>query len=311
MLAEMVCRNISAAGREAASGGRLERQKPLFFGASSQTRSLFGKLSKWGRFRQQSLLISGILGIHFSEQRIRRLEAVLFDARFCILLLVISLPSSAWAASDIVGTLTDPSGAAVPGATVIVSHRGTAAERRTESNSLGDFVVDVLPPGLYQITILKPGFHKTVSSDITLRVDQTLRFDAVLQLGEISFQTEVSGAPIPLETDSSTLGQVMDRQRVKDLPLNQRQFLSLTLLVPGASTPAYGSFNLTLGGAIHVNGAREFSNTFLLDGVDNNDPRITNTLCPLSSRRSKSSRYSRGILRRNLGGRREPKSTWC
>ena len=100
--------------------------------------------------------------------------------RAFILGLVLVLPSPAWAAASIVGTLTDPSGATIPGATVIVSHRGTAAERQVESNSLGDFALEMLPPGQYQITILKPGFRKTVSSDITLNVDQTLRFDAVL-----------------------------------------------------------------------------------------------------------------------------------
>src|SRR5262249_12375547 len=112
--------------------------------------------------------------------------------RIYILCLFMSLPSFSWAASSIVGTLTDPSGAAVAGATVIVCDPATGSERRVGSNFQGEFVVAVLPPGRYQITILKPGFRKTVSSDIELNVEQTLRVDEVLQLGEVTTQVEVN-----------------------------------------------------------------------------------------------------------------------
>ena len=210
------------------------------------------------------------------------LNPLMFSRCTCILAAFLPLSSFCWATGTILGTLTDPSGAAVPSATVIVSQRGTGVERRIESNARGDFTVSLLPPGQYQMVILKPGFSKTVYSDLTLNVDQTLRVDAVLQLGEMTTEMEVNSTSVLLDTDSSGLGQVMDQQRVKDLPLNQRQFLALTLLVPGATTPAYGSFNLAQGGAIHLNGAREQFNTFLVDGVDNNEPRINQYTVPPS-----------------------------
>jgi hypothetical protein len=206
----------------------------------------------------------------------------MFCRSTCTFVLFTCLSSFCWATGNIVGTLTDPSGAAVQGATVIVSNRATKTVRRVESNAVGDFTVSVLPPGQYQVSILKPGFRKMVYSNLSLDVDQTLRVDAVLQLGEMTTQVEVNSTPSLLETDSSSLGQVMDQQRVKDLPLNQRQFLALTLLVPGAGTPAYGSFNLGQGGAIHVDGSREQTNAFLLDGVDNNKPRISQYTVPPS-----------------------------
>jgi hypothetical protein len=142
-----------------------------------------------------------------------------------------------------------------------------------------------------------------------LNIDQTLRIDAVLQLGETTTQMEVNSTPFLLETDSSSLGQVMDQQRVKDLPLNQRQFLALTLLVPGASTPAYGSFNLSQGGAIHVNGPvgspiRFCSTAWIITNLES-----ANTPYPHLSRRSRSSRCSLVIPRQNLGVRQGPKST--
>jgi len=79
-------------------------------------------------------------------------------------------------------------------------------ERRAESNARGDFTVSALPPGQYQLSILKPGFRKTVYSNLTLDVEQTLRIDAALELGEITTQIEVGGGPFLSETDSSGLG---------------------------------------------------------------------------------------------------------
>ncbi|MEK7408913.1 MAG: TonB-dependent receptor plug domain-containing protein [Acidobacteriota bacterium] len=111
-------------------------------------------------------------------------------------------------------------------------------------------------------------------SNVRLEVDQTARVDFTLQVGGFSEEVEVTDTVPLVQTDTSTLGQVIDRRQVRELPLNERNFLSFVLLVPGGQLPAEGSRNSTQGGAISVNGAREQSNNFLLDGVDNNDPYI-------------------------------------
>jgi len=171
----------------------------------------------------------------------------------------------------IVGTVSDPSEAVIPKAQVTVRNQGTNATRVVLTNDAGDFSVPLLPPGVYEVTAEKASFRLSVHSDINLNVDQTVRADFVLQIGQPSEQVVVSETVPLVQTDTSTLGQVIERKQVSELPLNERNFLTFALLVPGGQMPVQGSQNSTQGGAISVNGAREQSNDFLLDGVDNND----------------------------------------
>jgi len=174
----------------------------------------------------------------------------------------------------ITGTVTDPSGAEVPKARVMVTNQETNAVREVRTNDDGDYTVPLLPPGHYRVAVEKSGFRRSVQSDVTLDVDQLARVDVELQLGAVTEEVKVSGTPPLVQTDTSTLGQVINGRQVRELPLNERNFLAFALLVPGSHSPAEGSENSTQGGAISVNGAREESNSFLLDGVDNNDPYI-------------------------------------
>jgi hypothetical protein len=171
----------------------------------------------------------------------------------------------------IVGTIADPSGAVVPNAQVTVRNQETNATREVETNEDGDYNVPLLPPGLYQINAQKSGFRRSVYKDVKLDVDQTVRADFMLQVGGLNEEIVVSDTVPLVQTDTSTLGQVIGSRQVHELPLNERNFLSFALLVPGGQLPAEGSQNSTQGGAISVNGAREQSNNFLLEGVDNND----------------------------------------
>jgi hypothetical protein len=139
------------------------------------------------------------------------------------------------------------------------------------TNDDGDFSVPLLPPGVYEVSAEKAGFRRSVYGNVNLNVDQTVRVDFVLQIGQPSEQVVVTESVPLVQTDTSTLGQVIDRKQVGELPLNERNFLTFALLVPGGQLPVQGSMNSTQGGAINVNGAREQSNDFLLDGVDNND----------------------------------------
>jgi hypothetical protein len=135
---------------------------------------------------------------------------------------------------------------------------------------------------VYEVSAEKAGFRRSVYSNVSLNVDQTVRVDFVLQIGQPSEQVVVAETVPLVQTDTSTLGQVIERKQVSDLPLNERNFLAFALLVPGGQLPVQGSQNSTQGGAISVNGAREQSNDFLLDGVDNNDLYI-NQYCVLPS----------------------------
>ena len=174
----------------------------------------------------------------------------------------------------ITGTVTDPSGASVPKAAITVRNLGTNATRETRTNDDGDYTVALLPVGTYRVSVEKTGFRRSFYNDVILDVEQTVRVDFALQIGQITNELEVKDTPPLVQTDTSTLGQVLNGRQVHELPLNERNFLSFALLVPGSHTPTEGSQNSTQGGALTVDGAREQSNNFLLDGVDNNDPYI-------------------------------------
>src|SRR5579864_5728356 len=174
----------------------------------------------------------------------------------------------------ITGTVTDPTGAVVRKARITVVNEATNAQRDAETNGDGDYTVALLPAGRYRVTAENAGFRRSLFSDVAVDVDQTVRIDFVLEVGVATEEVRVKDTPPAIQTDTSTLGQVLNNRLVQELPLNQRNFLDFALLVPGSQLPAEGSQNSTQGGALSVNGAREQSNNFLLDGVDNNDPYI-------------------------------------
>jgi len=192
-------------------------------------------------------------------------------------LLVIILPVFVFASGPtgtITGTVTDPTGAVIRKARIAVINEATNALRDAVTNDDGDYTVALLPPGRYRVTAESAGFRKSVFSDVTVEVDQTARVDFALKVGATAEEIQVKDTPPAIQTDTSTLGQVVNNRLVQQLPLNERNFLDFALLVPGSELPAEGSQNSTQGGALSVNGAREQSNNFLLDGVDNNDPYI-------------------------------------
>jgi hypothetical protein len=174
----------------------------------------------------------------------------------------------------VTGTIKDPSGAIIPKARVIVTNEETNSARTAETNDGGDYTVALLPIGRYRVAVECAGFRRSVLRSVIVDVDQTVRVDFALHVGAITEEVRVTETPPIVQTDTSTLGQVVNERLVEDLPLNQRNFLSFALLVPGAQLPTQGSENSTQGGSFNVNGARDQSNNFMLDGVDNNDPYL-------------------------------------
>ncbi len=202
----------------------------------------------------------------------------MFNRRILYAILTVALLASplfgVGTTGTVVGTVADAKGGVIAQAKVTVKNTGTNATREVFTNANGEYTAPLLPPGVYEISVEQTGFRRAVVSQIKLEVDQTARIDVVLQVGAVSEQVTVSELEPLIQTDSSTVGQVIDQQKVSQLPLNERNFLAFTLLVPGAQLPSDGSQNSTQGGSISVNGAREQANNFLLDGVDNNDLAI-------------------------------------
>src|ERR1041384_2708755 len=170
----------------------------------------------------------------------------------------------------ITGNVKDASGAALAGASVVVTNQNTGAIRQVTTDDAGRYLIPSVLPGAYTITSELTGFKKAVVSGVTLEVNQTLRVDLTLQVGEVSETVEVEGAAPLLQTETSTVGTVISNKQVIELPLNGRSFTQLTLLVPGAVPEPNPSF-LTSGTNVSVSGTRTENNNFTLDGITNNE----------------------------------------
>ena len=197
-----------------------------------------------------------------------------------LLLLCLTLLPSPLAAygqthrGSIRGNVTDSSRTPLSGAPIKLTHTDTDESRIAKSGDHGEFIVSVLPPGSYRVEVEQGGF-KRYSRLVTLQVNQELRLDISLEVGPITEEIVVTAPETSLRKDSPSIGSVIENRQITGLPLDGRNFLELTLLVPGAVPAAPGSASSARGDvAFNINGSREDSNSFLLDGVYNFDPKL-------------------------------------
>lgn len=203
------------------------------------------------------------------KMSVRALASGLF-----ILCFAIAGPTPARAQSftgQIVGTVTDQSGAILPGVSITITHLGTNAVREVLTNEAGGYTAPGLSAGEYRIEARLSGFRTEIRTGIVVQVNQIARANFELTVGEVAQTIEVTGAAPLIETDSAAVGQVIDRKKIDDLPLNGRNFLQLSFLAPGIVPLSQGENTAARGGNAHINGGREWQNNFILDGVDNND----------------------------------------
>ena len=192
---------------------------------------------------------------------------------FLSLLVPASLAAQTHRAS-VRGTIFDPNGAAIPGASVSVTRLETGEVRTATTNSEGEYAIASLPAGEYEVKVQSTGFG-SYSKKIELLVNQERRFNVDLRPAGPAIDYEVLSEPVPLKNDSASLGTVIENRQITGLPLDGRNFYELSLLVPGAVPPAQGSAGSVRGDfSFSVNGAREDANNFLLDGVYNVDPKL-------------------------------------
>lgn len=190
-----------------------------------------------------------------------------------ILILVVVFSPALMAQSTVTGTVSDTTGALIPGAEVTLRNVDTNESRMGISNDQGLYRITNLPRGNYEATAEITGFKRAVHSDILVTVGDVVRLDFVLEVGEISESVTVSSEPPQVNTEEGRLSNLVDEKRVVDLPLNGRNALQLMELNPGAiSNPGAAVLGGTAGGnTTFVNGQRNRANNFLLDGTDNND----------------------------------------
>ena len=172
------------------------------------------------------------------------------------------------------GRVLDATRTPVPGVLLKLVHEDTNEVRTATSGADGEFAAFLLPPGPYRLEIELAGYKK-YTQKLALQVNQELRVEATLEVGTLSQEIVVTAPRTPLKKDSAALGAVIDNHQITGLPLDGRNFLELSLLLPGAVPAAPGSAGSVRGEvAFNINGAREDANNFLLDGAYNFDPKL-------------------------------------
>jgi hypothetical protein len=182
--------------------------------------------------------------------------------------------------SGLTGTVTDLSGATMPGAKVTLTSTETGAQRESTSNEAGSYEFTALQPGSYTLTFQKEGFAQITSAAIRLEVNQVARLDVSMHPGAVNENIQVTAAAALLESSNSQIGQVIETKAVSDLPLNGRNFAQLAILGTGVVGVGFGPSGTIGSGTrpddprpgaeLMSNGNREMTNDYLLDGVDDN-----------------------------------------
>ena len=197
---------------------------------------------------------------------------------FLALLLALSfLRATAFAqtgAASLTGIISDQTGAKVPGATVTATNQATNVSYTAVSNETGNYTITSAPVGTYVLKAELSGFKTATTNPIQVEAKAIVRMDFTLQLGAIEETILVAGQAPLLQTESVTVGQVISGTTVVGLPLNGRNTGQLSLLLPGTVTVNPGSFTAVRnfgGGRPYVNGNREQTNNYMVDGVDMNE----------------------------------------
>ncbi len=190
---------------------------------------------------------------------------------------ILSVLQPAWGqqtTASITGTVEDASGAALDGATITASdtERGTAFTAKSSQGGVFNF--NNLPIGTYEVKAEAAGFDTAVQPPITLVLNQTARLDFKMGVGAVTNTVQVTSEAPQLQSDTTQVSTLIDASTITGIPLATRNYVELTLLAPGSVTPDNSTFNngdnTANGGRPYINGNREQSNNFILDGMDNN-----------------------------------------
>src|SRR5439155_7759835 len=204
-------------------------------------------------------------------------EEIMSEHRFLLVLCLVSfgvISAMAQTFGEVTGRVTDPSGAVIPGASVALTNVNTNAVRNVVTTEAGAYTFTSIPPGFYRLRTELPGFKAAASEPFEVQVQQVVRLDMVLQLGQISETVEVAATADLLQAETATVGAVVENKIITELPLNGRQYLNLVGLAPNVNTlsPFAGQANTRQGGdratqAISTGGQRIMFDYYTLDGV--------------------------------------------
>lgn len=193
--------------------------------------------------------------------------------------LSLSLFASAGAQSSsrLSGTITDSSGAVVPGAKISAKNEATGVTQTQTTTEAGLFSFPALSTGSYTVTVEMTGFKTANKSSVILEINTPVSVDISLEVGQTSEIVNVQGGPERLQTTNATIGNVVTHQAIESLPLNGRNPLTLVTLEPGVVQRSYGG----IGSGIHVNGSRDRAYNVTIDGIEANESSVPNLVSNL------------------------------
>src|SRR6266436_3236043 len=171
----------------------------------------------------------------------------------------------------IAGSVSDPSGAPVAGAAVVIDSEATREQRDLNTDAEGNFSVPFLTPGNYELTVRAPGFEPLILKSVQVQITEVSRLKIQLTIRGAKEQITVSARPPLLQTENATLGRVIDQETIVDLPLVNRNYTEILGLTAGTNTDVVDATQLGAGSQeIRANGARSGDNNFMFNGVDGN-----------------------------------------
>ena len=194
--------------------------------------------------------------------------------RTLLCVVLVAFPSTLLGQSytgTIIGTLKDTSGAVIPAANVTITNQQTARTESTTTDIEGRYISVPLAPGVYRVEASLQGFRGAARPDVTVQVNSTVVIDFTLEVGQLTDQVEVRADATLLETDSGTVGKVVDNRRILELPLNTRNVYSLIFLTPGVAGTIGNNYNSM---SYSVNGARPTMMDTVIDGVTASFPTV-------------------------------------
>jgi hypothetical protein len=176
--------------------------------------------------------------------------------------------------ADLGGRVTDQTGGVLPDALVTVVNIETNVERMSETDARGQFRALALPPGLYRVTVERPGFTTLSRDGIVMLLGQSVSLDFTMTLATAREQmTVTAGAPV-VDPRQTAVSSVVTQQQVENLPIDARNFMSFTVVTPGVTTDRTPQQGATGTSGLSFTGQRGRSNNVMVDGVDNNDPTV-------------------------------------
>ncbi|MGD0128728.1 MAG: carboxypeptidase regulatory-like domain-containing protein [Terriglobia bacterium] len=218
-----------------------------------------------------------MLRIHRFSLRLQRLFAL------AVLLVLVSTLARAAVTGSISGTVTDPTGAIMPGVSVVALDTDTGIQTTTQTNSAGFYNFPALPTGHYEIRITEKGFEEYRQTGLVIDVNTALRVDATMKVGSVNQEVSVAATAVHVETTNTQMGEVIGNTKMTTLPLNGRSYTDLLALQPGVvpSSSGEGSGMAVSGnlnpGALSVSGQREGANGFIVNGGNAEERLYNNT----------------------------------